>query len=147
MSVTHAEFTIERRYPQTPAQTFSAFADPELRRRWFVRPGFEWELDFRVGGTERNERRDPHRLFRARFHDIVEAERIVYTYDLEHDHRLISISLATIQFSAEPAGTLLRFTEQGVFFDGPHAAAEREHGTDKLLLAALDELFASEPVR
>jgi uncharacterized protein YndB with AHSA1/START domain len=39
MSVTHADFTIERRYPYSPAQTFSAFAEPDLRRRWFANPG------------------------------------------------------------------------------------------------------------
>ena len=39
MSVTHASFTLERRFPQTPAQAFSAFADPELKRRWFANPG------------------------------------------------------------------------------------------------------------
>jgi uncharacterized protein YndB with AHSA1/START domain len=39
MSVTHADFTIERRYPYSPAQTFSAFAEPELRRGWFANPG------------------------------------------------------------------------------------------------------------
>lgn len=27
----------------------------------------------------------------------------------------------------------MTFTEQGAFFDGPDAAAAREHGTDKLL--------------
>ena len=58
MSVTHADFTIERRYPYTPRQTFSAFAEPELRRQWFANPGgwddAEWDLDFRVGGSERN---------------------------------------------------------------------------------------------
>ena len=56
MSVTHATFTIERRYPCTPRETFSAFADPELKRQWFANPGnwpdAEWQLDFRVGGGE-----------------------------------------------------------------------------------------------
>ena len=53
MSLTHADFTIERRYPYTPRQTFSAFAEPQLRRQWFANPALgraEWELDFRVGG-------------------------------------------------------------------------------------------------
>jgi uncharacterized protein YndB with AHSA1/START domain len=56
MSVTHADFTLERRYRCTPHETFSAFADPGLRRRWFANPGdwpdAVWELDFRVGGSE-----------------------------------------------------------------------------------------------
>src|SRR5205085_4284737 len=35
MSIRQHDFTIERRFPQSPAQTFRAFADPELKRRWF----------------------------------------------------------------------------------------------------------------
>ena len=100
MSVTHADFTIERRYPYTPRQTFSAFAEPELRRQWFANPGgwddAEWDLDFRVGGCERNA--GGGREFRSRFHDIVADERIVFAYDLWHDGRLISVSLTTVEF-------------------------------------------------
>ncbi len=58
MSVTHADFTIERHYACRPQQTFSAFSDPELKRQWFANPGnwpdAEWELEFRVGGGEVN---------------------------------------------------------------------------------------------
>jgi hypothetical protein len=32
MSVTHADFTIERRYGCTPQQTFAAFGDPDFKR-------------------------------------------------------------------------------------------------------------------
>ncbi len=148
MSVTHADFTIERRYPYSPRQTFSAFAEPELRRQWFANPGgwddAEWELDFRVGGRERNA--GGGREFDCRFHDIVEAERIVYAYDLWHDGHLVSVSLATIEFGASDDGTQLRFTEQGAFFDGEIAAAQREHGTGKLL-DLLGRFLAGEPVR
>lgn len=140
MSVTHGEFTLERRYPQEPAQAFSAFADPDLKRRWFANPGnwsdAEYELDFRVGGGELNAGgadSGRHNLFRSRFHDIVENERIVYSYDLLHDHRLISVSLTTVEFLADGNGTRLLFTEQGAFLDDPSAGAVREHGTGELL--------------
>ncbi|HVY95868.1 MAG TPA: SRPBCC family protein [Solirubrobacterales bacterium] len=140
MSVSHAEFTIERHYRQTPAQVFSAFADPALKERWFANPGnwsdAEWEMDFRVGGGERSAggaSAGRHNEFRSRFHDIVENERIVYSYDLLHDRRLISVSLTTIELFAGAAGTRMTFTEQGAFFDGLDAAAAREHGTGKLL--------------
>jgi uncharacterized protein YndB with AHSA1/START domain len=153
MSVTHADFTIERRYGCTPLQTFSAFSDPELKRRWFANPGnwpdAEWELDFRVGGGELNAGGDPggtHRAFRSRFHDIVENERIVFAYDLLHDHRLMSVSLTTIEFFADGDGTRLVFTEQAAFFDGLGDPADREHGTGKLL-DALERFLAGEPVR
>ena len=87
-----------------------------------------------------------HNAFRSRFHDIVENERIVFAYDLLHDHRLVSVSLTTIEFFAAGDGTRLVFTEQGAFFDDVGDAAEREHGTGKLL-DRLERLLAGEPVR
>ena len=55
-SVKHATFVIERTYDASPARVFAAFADPEIKKRWFGAPD-EWapdeqELDFRVGGRE-----------------------------------------------------------------------------------------------
>jgi uncharacterized protein YndB with AHSA1/START domain len=153
MKITHADFTIERRFGCTPQQTFSAFADPELRRQWFAVPGdwtdAEWELDFRVGGGEVNRGGSPdgtYNAFESRFHDIVDNERIVFAYDLLHDHRLISVSLTTIEFFADGDGTRLVFTEQGAFFDHLDGPAAREHGTGKLL-ETLERLLAGEPVR
>jgi uncharacterized protein YndB with AHSA1/START domain len=153
MSVTHADFTIERRYPYTPAQTFSAFAEPELRRQWFANPGgwdnAEWELDFRVGGGEVNKGGHPggrYNEFHSRFHEIARNERIIFVYDLRHDRQLISVSLTTIEFIPDGDGTRMLFTEQGAFFGGPEEAAEREHGTG-LLLDALGRFLAGEPVR
>src|SRR3954449_2347583 len=64
MSIRQHDFTIERRFRQAPAQAFRAFADPELKQRWFGVPeGWseaDWELDFRVGGREVSVGRDPH---------------------------------------------------------------------------------------
>jgi uncharacterized protein YndB with AHSA1/START domain len=137
MSITHAGFTIERRYACTPRQTFSAFADPELKRQWFAnRPGAEWELDFRVGGGERSTGGPPdgpRHVFRSRFHDIVEDERIVFAYDLLFGDRLISVSLTTVELWSDGPGTRLVFTEHGAFFDDLEDPGEREHGTGKLL--------------
>lgn len=136
----HAEFTIERRYRAAPSQTFSAFADPALRQQWFANPGDwpdgEWELDFRVGGSEASGHTSStgvHHQFRCRFHDIVDDERIVYAYDLLIDHQPISVSLTTIQLFPDEQGTRLLFTEQGAFFRHPDDPAEREHGTGVLL--------------
>jgi uncharacterized protein YndB with AHSA1/START domain len=147
--VIHSDFTIERRYPFSPQQVFSAFGDPELKRRWFANPG-NWEngvyeLDFRVGGGEVNSGGHPgetRRAFHSRFHDIVEDERIVFAYDLLHDDRLLSVSLTTIEFVPDGAGTRLVFTEQGAFFESPEDPAAREHGTGKLL-DALERFLAT----
>jgi uncharacterized protein YndB with AHSA1/START domain len=153
MSVTHADFTIERRYGCSPPQTFSAFADPALKREWFALPDdwpdAVWELDFRVGGGEINRGASPdgtHRAFHSRYHDIVPDERIVFAYDLLLDHRLVSVSLTTIEVFADGTGSRLLFTEQGTFFDDPAAPAEREHGTG-VLLDRVGRLLAGGPVR
>jgi uncharacterized protein YndB with AHSA1/START domain len=151
MSISQHDFTIERRFPQSPEQTFQAFADPELRRRWFRVPDSwtdaEWSLDFRVGGGELNagrDRRGTHHLFRSRFHNIVDGERIVFAYDLFVDNRLTSVSLTTVELRpGVDGGTHLLFTEHGAFLDGLEDPAEREHGT-ALLLDGLERLFAGE---
>jgi uncharacterized protein YndB with AHSA1/START domain len=151
MTIRQHDFTIERRFRQSPEQTFRAFADPGLRKRWFRVPDSwtdtEWSLDFRVGGGELNAGRDhggTHHLFRSRFHDIVDDTRIVFAYDMLLDGRLTSVSLATVELSPDDrGGTQLTFTEHGAFLDHLEAPAEREHGTD-LLLDRLGAFLASE---
>jgi len=143
-STQHATFTIERSYPAPPARVWSAWADPEQKKRWFGPPELKGEhrLEFRVGGSERMTVQVPDGAlyaFDSRFCDIVEGERIVHAYEMYRDRQRISVSLATIELAASPSpeghgeGTTLTFTEQGVFLDGLDHAAEREHGTRELL--------------
>jgi uncharacterized protein YndB with AHSA1/START domain len=151
MSIRQHDFTIERRFRHRPDHTFQAFADPGLRQRWFRVPDSwtetEWSLDFRVGGGELNAGRDPsgtHHVFRSRFHDIVDGERIVFAYDMLQDARPTSVSLSTVELRADDgASTHLIFTEHGAFLDGLEGPAERAHGTG-LLLDGLGALLASE---
>ena len=55
-AVAHETFVIERTYDVPVAQTFQAWADPQLKARWFAGSGDAlgagYELDFRVGGRE-----------------------------------------------------------------------------------------------
>jgi uncharacterized protein YndB with AHSA1/START domain len=151
MSIRQHDFTIERRFRQTREQTFQAFADPELRQRWFRVPDSwtdtEWSLDFRIGGSELNAGRDEsgnHHVFQSRFHDIVDGERIVFASDMLLDGRLTSVSLTTVELHrGDGDGTHLIFTEHGAFLDGLEDPTEREHGTG-LLLDRLDALLANE---
>ena len=119
MSIRQHDFSIERRFRQSPEQTFQAFADPDLRQRWFRVPDSwtdaEWSLDFRVGGGELN------------------------------TGRLTSVSLTTIELRPADSGdgTHLTFTEHGAFLDGLEDPAEREHGTG-LLLDGLEASLAGE---
>jgi uncharacterized protein YndB with AHSA1/START domain len=139
-SVTHATFVIERTYDAAPARVFAAWADPAVKARWFAGPD-EWEsgryeLDFRVGGRERASGGPPGgpvHTYEARYQDIVPDQRIVLTYDMHLDDARISVSLATVEFRAEGAGTRLVFTEQGAFLDGYDEPSERERGTRDLL--------------
>jgi uncharacterized protein YndB with AHSA1/START domain len=149
-SVTHATFVIERTYDASPARVFSAFADPAAKARWFAGPG-DWEsgkyeLDFRVGGREHAAGGPPGGpvfTFEARYQDIVPDERIVTTYDMHLDEKRISVSLMTVEFKPEGAGTKLILTEQGAFLDGYDDPAQRERGTRDLLDALEAELRRS----
>ncbi len=76
----------------------------------------------------------------------MEDERIVYAYDLLHDHRLISVSLASVELFPDADGTRLVLTEHGAFFDEPEGAVARRSGTGTFL-DALGRLLAGEPVR
>jgi uncharacterized protein YndB with AHSA1/START domain len=151
MSVRQHDFIIERRFRQSPQQTFQAFADPDLRRRWFRAPhnwtDTEWSLDFRVGGGELSAGRDDqgtHHLFRSRFHDIVDGERVVSADDMLLDGRLTSVSLTIVEVRPDVgSSTHLIFTEHGAFLDGLEDPAEREHGTG-LLIDGLDAFLGGE---
>jgi uncharacterized protein YndB with AHSA1/START domain len=142
-SVEHATFVLERTYDASPDRVFAAWSDPEAKARWFDGSEGEVELDFRVGGRERRRGTLPDGrayAFHALYQDIVRARRIVFTYDMLLDETRISVSVATVQFRPDRAGTRLVFTEQGAFLDGHEAPGRREHGMGSLLDALEAEL-------
>ena len=139
-TVAHSSFTIERSYPAAPARVFKAWASAEAKARWFSGPS-DWqvlkrEMDFRVGGQETLSGQPPGQAahhFHAVYHDIVENQRLVYSYHMLLAETPISVSLATVQLHAEGSGTRLVFTEQCAFLDGYDDAGSREQGTRQLL--------------
>jgi uncharacterized protein YndB with AHSA1/START domain len=146
-SVIHATFTLERSYDAPPAKVFKAFADPAIKRRWFVE-GEGWEVEeftgeFKVGGFERSRFRfrggDPVRNDTV-YHDIVPNERIIFAYAMTIGEKRISASLATCEFKPSGAGTKLVCTEQGAFLDGLDSVGPREGGWNQLLDALGREL-------
>jgi uncharacterized protein YndB with AHSA1/START domain len=137
-NVEHATFVVERTYNAAPTRVFQAFADPEHKSRWFGNPAGNdtRTMDFRVGGTEsmRGDIPDgPSYRYDAVYQDIVDNERIVYTYDMHMDGRRISVSVATVELLSDGERTRLVITEQGAYLDGLDQPAQREKGTGDLL--------------
>ena len=138
-SVAYDTFTIVRDIPASPARVFRGFSDFEQKQAWFGDPeGSTHTADFRVGGKEVSEGAEPHGSgfsyrFDATYHDIVDDERIIYSYEMYVDGRKLSVSLTTITFEPSATGTLLTFTEHGAYLDGHEDPALRERGTQELL--------------
>jgi uncharacterized protein YndB with AHSA1/START domain len=135
-SVEHATFSIERVYDASPARVFSAWSNADAKLRWFFCDDswrlIEHRFDFRVGGRERLSVQPPggvQHVMDAHYQDIVEDQRIIYSYDMHVGESRISVSLATVALEPNGRGTKLVFTEQGAFLDGLASAAEREEGT------------------
>ena len=148
-SVEHATLVVERRYEVSPERAFAAWADPEAKARWYVDSDASLELDFRIGGRERSRGTAPDGSaysYEALYQDIVPAERIVYTYDMQLEETRISVSLATVEFRpVSDNGTRLIFTEQGAFLDGHEFPARRAGGMGSLLDALETEVRSEAP--
>ena len=144
-SVAHSTFVIEHPYPYPPDRLFDAFADPVKKRRWFAEGNAtqveRFEMDFRVGGTERT-------LYRFRpgspfpgvaltnevlYQDIVPNQRIVMSSTMLIGVNRMSSSMDTFEILPVKGGTELRCTHQGAFYEGSDGPQMREAGWRKLL--------------
>jgi uncharacterized protein YndB with AHSA1/START domain len=136
-AVTHATFTLERTYPVSPKRAFRAWADPEIKVRWFAGNPEDYELDFRPGGIERN--RGTHEgkrlTWESLYREIVADKRIVYTSVLSEQDAVATVSLTTVEFVPEGEGTRLVLVEAGAYLDGREQPAWREEGTAEWLNA------------
>jgi uncharacterized protein YndB with AHSA1/START domain len=135
----HSTFVIERSYPQPPARVFAAFAQPSRKRRWYAEGDHEiqeFEMDFRVGGTERFSYRfkEGHPIGGSEianetvYQEILPDQRIIVTSKMALNGKPIQIVLATIEFLPSENGTNLHFTHQGTYIDWPDGAAMLEKG-------------------
>ena len=151
-SVIHNTFVIERSYPKPPERVFSAFADaaaeaPLVCRRWRHEVE-EFEMDFRVGGTERTRYRFKEGTpfegvaltNEGNYQDIVPNRRVVTASTMAFGDKRISASLVTVEFLPTDKGTDLICTHQGAFFEGADGPQIREAGWRDLLEQLAKEL-------
>jgi uncharacterized protein YndB with AHSA1/START domain len=143
-AVTHSTFVVERNYPQSPDRVFAAFAHPARKRRWYAEGDHEikeYEMEFRVGGSERLHYRfkEGHPIAgseinnESTYQDIVPENRIVFTQKMALNGKPISVTLVTLEFLASGTATNLVLTNQGTFVDWPEGAQMIEHGWRGLL--------------
>ncbi|MGZ3376572.1 MAG: SRPBCC family protein [Phenylobacterium sp.] len=136
----HNTFVIERTYPAAPAKVFAAFSDPAKKRRWYGESANHsverFEMDFRVGGVERNAYKmgestpfpGVELANEGAYYDIVADQRVIVGTAMTLGGARISVALITFEFHASAAGTRLVCTHQGVFFENSGGWEMRERG-------------------
>ena len=143
-TVKHDTFVLERVYRADPRRVFAAWSDPTAKKRWFAANATEHTMNFWVGGIERNRgggpTNGPDLTFESFYHDIIDAERIVFTSTLSADAAIVTVSLTTVEFRSVELGTHLVLTQQNAFLDGHEQPAWRLTGTEHQLAALGTEL-------
>jgi uncharacterized protein YndB with AHSA1/START domain len=130
-SIVHGTFTLERIYPAPKSDVFRAWADPQIKVRWFAANPADYQMDFRPGGLERNGAvHDGKEItWESLYREIVTDDRIVYTSVLAEDGTVATVSLTTVELVAEGERTRLVLVEAGAYLDGREQPAWREEGT------------------
>jgi len=152
-AVIHSTFVLERSYPQPPERVYSAFAQPARKRRWYAEGDHEiqeFEMEFRVGGSERLHYRfkpghpiaGSEIVNESTYQDIVPDSRIVATMKMSLNGKPIQITLLTFEFLSSERGTDLVLTNQGTFIDWPDGPKMIEQGWQGLLDRVGKELAA-----
>ncbi len=135
----HSTFVIERSYPQSPERVYAAFAQPARKRRWYAEGDHEiqeFEMEFRVGGTERFRYRftEGHPIAgseianESTYQDIAPENRIVTTTRMSLNRKPILVAVLTLEFVRSEAGSNLVLTNQGTYIEWPDGPAMLEHG-------------------
>ncbi len=106
---------IARDFPAPPAFVFALWSEPELLRTWWGPEGCRLhtcEIDFRVGGRWRfNMIGETSHWTHGTYHEIVPAERLVFSYDFDDlgVHSVVSVRFAP----AGADGTRMAFCQTG----------------------------------
>ena len=137
-AVTHGLFTVEHAFRASPNRVFRAWTSPDEMRFWAA-PAEGWDFtvaayDFRPGGTaimRFGPKGEVPFQDESRFDDIRSQDRIVSAYAITRGEVRISSSVSSVQFLPQGGGTLLRYTESGVYLDGHDSPRIREGGVQQ----------------
>lgn len=149
-STVHDTMVLERVYAADIARVFAAWSDPEAKRVWFSGGdvGGEYTLDFRVGGREFSRAAAQGGTdiytYDAVYQDIVQNRRLVYTNHMLRNDDRISVSLTSVEFFPDAAGTRLVLTEHGVYLDGRDQPEFRRQGIADQLEALAASFMGAE---
>ena len=140
VNVHNERFELERVLSKCRSHVFSAWADPDKKRKWIGGPsdkGNSHVMDFRVGGREFGAFENEMGLHEneTRYFEILPDDLIVFSYSMSMNRRVHSVSLVTVRFADEGGGTRLTYTEQMCVIEPSDGAAGREHGWNALLNA------------
>jgi uncharacterized protein YndB with AHSA1/START domain len=114
---------MEHRYAAPRERVFQAWTHPNVLERWWAAvahwPAAFAEIDLRPGGSYRLAMRDIDNdsiyVVGGEFREIVEPERLVYTWTWETAPEIPGSenSLVTVEFIEDGDGTLVRLTHSG----------------------------------
>jgi glutathione S-transferase len=147
MSTTNDTLQISRLIKAPRERVFAAFSTGDAVKKWFGPPDgeiLESTMDFRVGGKYRIKINSPRMGVMAvsgTYREIIELEKIVYTWKWEDDEDWENIeSLVCFDFTVSGDETELKITHTG--FPVAESRENHTHGWT-VCLERLDALLAS----
>ncbi|MEE8599939.1 SRPBCC domain-containing protein [Euzebya tangerina] len=145
--VLHATEVYERRLAAELRSVWSAWTDPERKRRWFAPTAKAYDLDVRPGGTERllADVEGAEVEFSVIYLDVVEGRRLIWSSQLRSGGRLATAALTTVLLEPFAGGTTLSLTEHATFLDGMEAPEWRKQGTADWLDALVGHIQLDTP--
>lgn len=130
-------FVIERMISKCPEHVFSAWSDPEKKRKWFAsaKDNDGYVFDFRIGGREYGAFENEMGLHEneTRYFEIIDNALIIFAYSMSMNKRIHTVSLVTVTFEDHGGGTKLIYTEQMSVHPPSDGAEGRVHGWQTLL--------------